>query len=101
MNDFTNLDIPRLVADIHTAEAARRAGTWDAGDYAAHVTGLYTLRAWVRGRIHRLGPPGPIRDFNRAVRQGLVHGGCAIPWNRLEHNRHVAHEVAGRYRTAG
>lgn len=105
------IDIPRLVADIHAAELAFKAGpaTWKAfamsagvrhygpNSYAGHVTCLYTLRAWCRGKLHRQTAPAPIRDFNRSMeetgRLDAIQG-----WNAREHNEAIAIKVAESYR---
>lgn len=100
------INIHRLVDDIHAAEAAKREGKWsefckDRGmrfaDYARFVTGLYTLRAWLRGKLHRQNPPEEIRDFNRTVQeQGLPYP--LREWDATEHNRKLAEKIADGYR---
>ena len=62
-----------------------------------HVTGLYTLRAWLRGKLHRHNPPEEIRDFNRTVQeQGLPYK--LREWDATDHNRKIAEKVAEGFR---
>ena len=99
------IDIPKLVEDIKAAEAAQRKCRWSEykeknglhrwSYYEAHVTGLYTLRAWLRGRMHRKNPPAGIRDFNRTMEeQGRD---ARMQWDMEEHNRSLAEKTAERY----
>jgi hypothetical protein len=106
-----NIDTKKLVAHIKEAEIMRRLGKWEKytkesglgkqfhqwwpDRYETHVTGLYTLRAWLRGRMHRKNPPAPIRDFNRTMEeQGRA---SRMEWNMEDHNRKIAEEAAKRY----
>lgn len=96
------IDITKLVDSIHAAEDSYRDGSWgeyaktngiSRWNYAGHVTGLYTLRAWLRGKLHRHNPPEEIRDFNRTVKeQGLPYK--LREWDATEHNRKIAEKVA-------
>lgn len=100
-----DVDRARLVDDIHHAEAANRDGAWQAYaiardlplEYRRYVTALYTLRAYLRGRIHRHNPPPEVRDYNRSLRANPNPYGEPMHWNRLEHNRAVALQTATRY----
>jgi len=100
-----SIDVSRLVADIHHAEAAQRSGAWTEHakahrirrTYAEHVTALYTLRAYLRGRVHRRNPPAQIRDYNRAVWKDAHPYLKPLRWNALEHNRALALETAAAY----
>ena len=104
-----DVDRARLVDDIHHAEAAQRDGTWQRYaidrdlplEYRRHVTALYTLRAYLRGRIHRRNPPPEIRDYNHAARAEPDLLSPLMRWNRLEHNRDVALRIAARYQRGG
>jgi len=100
-----NIDIRKLVDEIHAAEAAHRSGKWAEfceqrglgrfTSYAKTVTGLYTLRAWHRGKCHRLNPPESIRDFNRTmIEQGRSE---RLGWDRLEHNKKIAEKIAPHF----
>jgi len=108
-----HINIEKLVDDIHAAETARREGGWTdfcrargmgrtlgsyyfPANYADYVTGLYTLRAWVRGRLHRKNPPAAVRDFNRSMRETGRERRC-IDWDAKEHNRELAENVAANY----
>lgn len=76
-----DIRIDRLVAEIKRIEAGGkppRMIRWE--DYA---TGLYTLRAWMRGKLHRLNPPEPLRNYCRSR-------GIPIVWCVTEHNRKIA-----------
>ena len=95
------IDINKLVDSIHAAEDAHRDGTWSeyaktngirVWNYAGHVTGLYTLRAWLRGRLHRQNPPEQIRDFNRTMEE--QDRPARLDWDATEHNRKIAVKVA-------
>ena len=104
------INIPKIVSDIKEAEAARsnwrsyceqngigkRLRTWwSFPSYEDHVTSLYTLRAWCRGRMHRKNPPAPIRDFNRTMEeQGSSE---RIGWDMEKHNRNIAEKTAKDY----
>jgi len=107
-----NIDIPKLVTHIKEAEAMQRSGKWNAytkerglgqqvsqwwraDSYEEHVTGLYTLRAYLRGRIHRKNPPASIRDFNRTMEETGRPG--RMKWDMEEHSRRIAEAVAQRY----
>lgn len=107
------IDIHKLVEDIHSAESAQRGGKWAdfckprglghtiggrfwPTDYAKFVTGLYTLRAWLRGKHHRKNAPEEIRDFNRSMVQSGRERLCQT-WDEKEHNREVAEHAAERY----
>lgn len=100
------IDIHLLVDDIHAAEAAQREGKWrefckDRGlsQYTNHpkfVTGLYTLRAWLRGKLHRQNPPEEIRDFNRTMIETDRRHLCQT-WDAKEHNRKIAERMAEGY----
>jgi hypothetical protein len=100
-----HIDRTRLVEDIHQAEALRQAGAWYAHaiandlplEYRRYVTALYTLRAYLRGRLHRNNPPPEVRDYNRAARQDPSLQRGPMWWNRLEHNRELALRTAPRY----
>ena len=99
------INIEKLVSDIKDAEAAMLEGRWSSykekagldrwAYYEKHVTGLYTLRAFLRGRMHRRNPPAEIRDFNRSREQS--GGTMRLKWNMEEHNRDLAEETAERY----
>lgn len=107
-NVLRQVDRARLVDDIHHAEAANRDGAWRAYavahdlplEYRRHVTALYTLRAYLRGRLHRHNPPPEVRDYNRSLRANPNPYGGPMRWNRLEHNRAVALQAAARYQVS-
>ncbi|MEM9462698.1 MAG: hypothetical protein AAGF11_51595 [Myxococcota bacterium] len=101
-----NIDIPRLEADIRALEQRirtlkqplRRTWTQPMADtqaqwlgLAAQITALYTLRAWLRDRLHRTQPPRDLRDSCRAL-------GVPLEWDARRHNRKVAERVAPCYR---
>lgn len=83
--DPKTIDIPRLVADIH-----KHKGT-------SYSTRLYTLRAWLRGKLHRLNPPAEIRDFNRSMLE-TGRPSEVRSWDAREHNERVAMGIAGEYK---
>lgn len=106
------IDIKKLVSDIKECEAARRKGQWseytkerEMGQqfgqwwhpayYEEHVTALYTLRAWCRGKMHRQNPPAPIRDFNRTMEE--TRQTSRMTWDMEAHNRRIAEETALKY----
>lgn len=109
-----NIDIARLVEDIKSAERSQRKGEWGAWigtrridarrytepwrhfmTYETHVTSLYTLRAFLRGRMHRKNMPAPLRDCRRSMTEEVR---LKQPeWSMEDHNRSVAEEVAERY----
>ncbi len=107
-----NIDIPKLVADIKEAELMQRTCRWSdytkergmgrqmsqwwwATSYEDHVTGLYTLRACLRGRTHRKNPPACIRDFNRTMEE--TGRPDRMKWNMEEHNQRIAEAAAQPY----
>jgi hypothetical protein len=108
-----HIDIEKLVDDIHAAEKARREGGWTdfcrarglgkrfnsdyyfPVNYVSYVTGLYTLRAWARGRLHRKNPPTEVRDYNRSMEE--TGRKMRIKWDAEEHNRKLAEKVAVNY----
>jgi hypothetical protein len=116
INRFT-IDIPQLVADIKAGETAWKADIkakdWTRGNWKAFamdhglsefepangLTKLYTLRAWVRGKLHRQTPPASIRDFNRSMVEA-GHPQHAKPWSSHKHNGDIARALAGRYERA-
>jgi len=61
-------------------------------DYEIVVTRLYTLRAWLRGKNHRLNPPQNIRDSNRHYRKSDDDG-----WDMVEHNKDIAEQLIEKY----
>ena len=68
-------------------------------------TELYTLRAYLRGRLHTKRPPERIRDHNRWARsipadQRAEKGVHIWGWNAIEHCRRVA-EAAARKLAGG
>ena len=68
---------------------------WHPAHYEEHVTALYTLRAYLRGRMHRKNPPAPIRDYNRTMEeQGSP---SRMTWNMEDHNRKLAEQTAQHY----
>jgi len=101
------IDIKKLVDDIHAAEKLHRT-SWDEWTkfckarnyspwrYADVVTGLYTLRAWGRGRLHRKNPPAHVRDYNRSMRETGREKLCT-EWDAEEHNRKLAERVGQQY----
>ena len=108
-----NIDIEKLVSDIKTGEQAYRSGQWKSWcesrglgrkwsdsfwptPYADHMTGLYTLRAFLRGRMHRRNPPAQVRDFNRSMLHNDTPG-WQMSWSMEEHNRKIAEGVAASY----
>lgn len=101
-----NLDIPRLLHDIHDLEDRIRAiklrlrRRWEQPmgalqaeqlELAADATELYTLRAWSRGRLHRQRPPRSLRDAHRDL-------GLPLAWDAQQHNRSSAERIVERYR---
>lgn len=115
--DKTTISIPNLVTVIKETESAVRCGRWtevarcyrliDAQtlsymdrfpgtNYRAveTLTGLYTLRAWLRGKLHRLNPPAQIRDYNRAMRET---GRVEQEWDAAKHNRELAEKWAPKF----
>ena len=114
-NILEDIDIKKLVEDIKSGEAARREATWTAwcqerslgrsytysgrsgfypDQYEGHMTKLYTLRAWLRGRIHRKNPPENIRAYNRDM---VASGASPIQWDMKQHNWEIAEEMSRRY----
>jgi len=107
-----NVNTEKLVEDIKTGEQAYRSGSWKSWcesrglgrkwsdsfwpvPYATHMTGLYTLRAFLRGRMHRKNPPAPIRDFHRSMlEEGREH---ELIWDMEKHNRDIAERIAASY----
>ena len=106
------INVPELVADIKACEASRKKGRWSeyakerglgrqlsqwwhANSYEDHVTGLYTLRAYLRGKMHRQNPPAAIRDFNRTMEQ--TGSRERMTWLMGEHNRILAEKTAEGY----
>jgi hypothetical protein len=116
--DKTTVSISDLRTAIKDAERAYKFGYWlsyarqhvftdeyqikaldrgflpDNSGYVEHVTGLYTLRAWLRGKLHRLNPPAPIRDFNRSMR---ATGRVELEWDAAKHNRELAEKYAPKF----
>ena len=108
-----NVNIEKLVEDIKTGEQAYRSGSWKSWcesrglgtvfgsafwptPYADHMTGLYTLRAFLRGRMHRRNPPAPLRDFHRSMLdEGIAH---ELKWDMEDHNRKLAERFVESYR---
>jgi len=113
-NKMENINIEQLVSDIKTGEEAYRGSSWDIwckkrglgrthsdggryypADYVDHMTSLYTLRAFLRGRMHRENPPEEIRDFNRSMQEnGSEH---RLSWDMEEHNRKIAQKASSQY----
>jgi len=108
-----NVNVEKLVSDIKSGEEAHRTGCWKkwcearglgrrygeyfyASSYEDHMTSLYTLRALLRGRMHRKNPPPEIRDFNRSMRDNNTPG-WQLGWDMEEHNRKVAMSVVPHY----
>lgn len=109
-----NINIEKLVSDIKSGETAGRGTSWDIWckkrglgrtysdggrfypeNYAEHMTKLYTLRAWLRGRMHRKNPPEDIRDFNRSMEE---NGSSArMEWDMEKHNRDIAEATSLLY----
>ena len=56
----------------------------------AQATELYTLRAWLRGKLHRKNPPEHLRHLARDL-------GKEITWDAKEHAREIAERVGKRY----
>jgi len=108
-----NINIEKLVSDIKSGEAAYRGSSWDIwcqkrglgatassgtfypADYVAHMTGLYTLRAFTRGRMHRRNPPASIRDYNRSMEDSGRSERMA--WDMEVHNGKIAERFADSY----
>lgn len=111
-----NVNVEKLVEDIKTGETAYRSGSWYSwcesrglgqkwGDrfwptpYAVHMTGLYTLRAFLRGRMHRKNPPAPLRDFHRSMLEtGIEH---ELIWDMEKYNRDLAEKFSEAYSELG
>lgn len=102
-----NVDIEKLVNDIKAGEKARRKGEWEtwakekgkyrwAPQYAPHMTSLYTLRAFLRGRMHRKNPPPELRDYHRSMIQ-TGHRTGELEWDMEAHNRRIAEKIAESY----
>ena len=107
-----NVDLKKLVEDIKTGEKAYRSGSWKSWceprglghawsggfyptHYATHMTSLYTLRAFLRGRMHRQSPPADLRDFHRSMlNEGRDH---VLKWDMEVHNQRIAEAAAERY----
>lgn len=113
--DKHTIDIAKLVSAIHEAEAnrprpiphqspkdftawrahvqARKLGDLFGGtyfcDYTSYVTSLYTLRAWLRGKLHRLNPPASLRDTNRTYGRPDDDR-----WDAKAHNGRIAEKTA-------
>ena len=121
-----NIDIRKLVDEIHAAEAAQKEGRWKAwcekngfcrisqpsgrpylhNNYANHVTRLYALRAACRGKAHRKNPPQAVRDYCAHIgakpeqlylSQSYYPYNFAGKWNAEAYNEHVAKTVAPRF----
>ena len=106
------IDIVKLVTDIKECESMKYkwdAYTKDKGlgrqypnfwypvHYETHVTSLYTLRAYIRGKMHRKNPPAPIRDFNRTMEE--LGQPDRLTWDMEKHNKTIAEETAKKYLT--
>ena len=106
------IDIRKLVTHIKEAELMRRSGKWEKytkerglgrqmsqwwhpAQYEEHVTALYTLRAWCRGKMHRQNPPAPIRDFNRTMEE--TGQTSRMTWDMEAHNQRIAEATAESY----
>lgn len=113
-----NIDVKKLVEDIKEAEAAKKNGTWIewgtkkgigypwkynekiwcGTSYEDYVTGLYTLRAFLRGRMHRKNPPEPLRGMHRSmIENGSRAPDSEIMWDMHAHNEKIAQKVAESY----
>lgn len=108
-----NINVEKLVSDIKSGEQAYKSGEWyswckgrELGElwrgvhypvsYADHMTALYTLRAFLRGKVHRRNAPAPLRDFHRSmIEQGIDH---KLEWDMEEHNQRVAERISAKYR---
>ncbi len=102
-----NVNIEKLVNDIKAGEKANRTGEWKtwatgrgkhrwAPQYAPYMTSLYTLRAFLRGRMHRKNPPAHLRDFHRSMVQTGRRTG-EVEWDMEAHNRRIAEQIAESY----
>jgi|GEM_PF-1597119 len=121
-----NIDIRKLVDEIHAAEAAQKEGRWKAWceengfcrisqpsgrpylhkKYANHVTSLYTLRAACRGKAHLKNPPQAVRDYCAHIgakpeqlylSQSYYPYNFAGKWNIEAYNKHIAEKTAERF----
>lgn len=100
------VNIAKLVEDIKSGEKTKDWKQWckDRGfgtshstyffapNKAKHMTCLYTLRALLRGKDHRLNPPNYLRDHNRSLGYPLNKG-----WNKEEYNLDQAEKVVENY----
>lgn len=108
------VNVEQLVKDIKAAEEAKRSGKWKEYAqqkrtvpwvsgwtdwyYEKYVTGLYTLRAFLRGKMHRQNPPEPIRGFHQSMIQLGERDPDSKPiWDMHEHNENLANKVAEIY----
>ncbi len=107
-----NINVKKLVEDIKTGEAAYRSGSWKSWceprglgtvfgsafwptPYAVHMTGLYTLRAFLRGRMHRKNLPGWLRDYRRSMAE--TGREFKTTWDMEGHNRKIAEKFSAVY----
>lgn len=122
-----NIDIRKLVDEIHSAENAKKEDKWREwceenghcrrtpdgraylhAAYSRYVTDLYTLRAWCRGRLHRKNPTDPVRqyaEYKGAPPEEIFFSKSYFypydfegKWDVREYNKCIAEKVAGRFR---
>jgi len=87
MSWYRNVDIIALKTEIHRSEAAQSLGLWEPmrpspATYKPYMTTLYTLRAWMNGRLHVTSVPEKIRDYNREMVR--TNRSERKPWTRLD-----------------
>lgn len=94
------IDITRLVTDIKVVEQNIRDHNkhynWPNTGLQCVATELYTLRAFLRNKNHRLNPPDYIRDCNASMRQT----GRKEPyksWSADKHNKRIAEKNMSKY----
>lgn len=95
-------DIAALEEQIREVKTALRS-TWEQPmsnkqytliDLKAKVTKLYTLRAWNRGKLHRLNPPEALRQTQA---HSISEGFDIIEWDATKHNKKIAEAIAPQY----
>lgn len=104
-----NIQLHKLRADIRAIEEQIREvktalrSTWEHPmsneqytllDLKARITKLYTLRAWNRGKLHRLNQPESLRQSKE---HSISQGFDVIEWDATKHNKEIAEDIAPQY----